>query len=122
MTTAEAADSLTDDQRELRERARRFVEDVLMPLCDTVCDMHSGGSSLHYVPSTVIPRWSETDRLKRSIELIRAFGSPAAYVLEPVFEHRIGLRLLRISRVTEINPPEKPAPESISHSKPAAAH
>jgi acyl-CoA dehydrogenase len=32
MTTAQAADSLTDDQRELRERARRFVEDVLMPL------------------------------------------------------------------------------------------
>jgi acyl-CoA dehydrogenase len=32
MTTAEAADPLTDDQRELRDRARRFVEDVLMPL------------------------------------------------------------------------------------------
>ena len=32
MTTAQAGDSLTDDQRELRERARRFVEDVLMPL------------------------------------------------------------------------------------------
>ena len=32
MTTAESVDSLTDDQRELRERARRFVEDVLMPL------------------------------------------------------------------------------------------
>src|ERR1700722_14961012 len=32
MTTAASVDSLTDDQRELRERARRFVEDVLMPL------------------------------------------------------------------------------------------
>src|ERR1700761_1447927 len=32
MTTTQAADSLTDDQRELRDRARRFVEDVLMPL------------------------------------------------------------------------------------------
>jgi acyl-CoA dehydrogenase len=32
MTTATAADPLTDDQRELRDRARRFVEDVLMPL------------------------------------------------------------------------------------------
>jgi acyl-CoA dehydrogenase len=32
MTTAQAGDSLTDDQRELRDRARRFVEDVLMPL------------------------------------------------------------------------------------------
>jgi acyl-CoA dehydrogenase len=32
MTTAQAGDSLTDDQRALRDRARRFVEDVLMPL------------------------------------------------------------------------------------------
>src|ERR1700742_3841681 len=32
MTTATAADPLTDDQRELRDRAQRFVEDVLMPL------------------------------------------------------------------------------------------
>jgi acyl-CoA dehydrogenase len=32
MTTAQSVDSLTHDQRELRERARRFVEDVLMPL------------------------------------------------------------------------------------------
>jgi acyl-CoA dehydrogenase len=32
MTTAQAADALTDDQRELRDRARRFVDDVLIPL------------------------------------------------------------------------------------------
>jgi acyl-CoA dehydrogenase len=32
MTTAQAADPLTDDQRELRDRAQRFVQDVLMPL------------------------------------------------------------------------------------------
>jgi alkylation response protein AidB-like acyl-CoA dehydrogenase len=32
MTTAQAADLLTDDQRELRDRAQRFVEDVLIPL------------------------------------------------------------------------------------------
>jgi alkylation response protein AidB-like acyl-CoA dehydrogenase len=32
MTTAPAADLLTDDQRDLRDRAKRFVEDVLIPL------------------------------------------------------------------------------------------
>src|ERR1700761_3983993 len=32
MTTTQAADSLTDDQRELRDRARTFVESVLVPL------------------------------------------------------------------------------------------
>src|ERR1700729_2199632 len=32
MTTAHSSDSLTDDQCALRERARRFVDDVLIPL------------------------------------------------------------------------------------------
>src|ERR1700749_831295 len=32
MTTAQAADPLTDEQLDLRDRAKRFVEDVLMPL------------------------------------------------------------------------------------------
>ena len=32
MTTAQAAEPLTDDQRELRDRAKRFVDEVLVPL------------------------------------------------------------------------------------------
>jgi predicted deacylase len=60
-----------------------YVEENIIPLCDTVCDMHSGGSSLHYVPSTVIARWSDPAKFERSLALVRAFGTPAAYVLDP---------------------------------------
>jgi predicted deacylase len=60
-----------------------YVEENIIPLCDTVCDMHSGGSSLHYVPSTVIARWADRAKFERSLELVRAFGTPAAYVLDP---------------------------------------
>jgi hypothetical protein len=64
------------------EQIAYYVEHELLPRCDAVCDMHSGGSSLHYVPSTVIPRWSDAGRLRRSIEMVRAFGAPACYVLD----------------------------------------
>ncbi len=60
-----------------------YVEEVLMPLCDVACDLHSGGSSLYYLPSTVTARWPDADRFARSVELLRAFGAPYAYVLDP---------------------------------------
>jgi uncharacterized protein len=64
-----------------------YVEQMLMPLADAVCDLHSGGSSLHYVPSVVIPRWSNTERFDRSLALVQAFGAPYAYILsEPAAE------------------------------------
>lgn len=58
-----------------------YVEHVLMPLCDAVCDLHSGGSSLHYVLSVVIPHWSDADRFTKSLALVHAFGAPYAYIL-----------------------------------------
>jgi predicted deacylase len=60
-----------------------YVEENIIPLCDAVCDMHSGGSSLHYVPSTVIARWTDADKYEKSLAMVRAFGTPAAYVLDP---------------------------------------
>jgi predicted deacylase len=60
-----------------------YVEENIIPHCDVVCDMHSGGSSLHYVPSTVIARWSDRAKFEASLALVRAFGTPAAYVLDP---------------------------------------
>ncbi|MDQ0474379.1 succinylglutamate desuccinylase/aspartoacylase family protein [Labrys wisconsinensis] len=59
-----------------------YVERVLMPLCDVACDLHSGGSSLHYLPSTVIPHWADPARFRRSLALVWAFAAPHAYVLD----------------------------------------
>jgi predicted deacylase len=60
-----------------------YVEENIIPFCDAVCDMHSGGSSLHYVPSTVIARWADANKYEESLAMVRAFGTPAAYVLDP---------------------------------------
>jgi predicted deacylase len=65
------------------EQIAYYVEENIIPLCDTVCDLHSGGSSLHYVPSTVIARWADPHKFAQSLALVRAFATPAAYVLDP---------------------------------------
>jgi predicted deacylase len=57
-----------------------FIEHVLIPLADVVCDLHSGGSSLMYVPCALIKRASDPKRHEQQVALLRAFGSPLAYI------------------------------------------
>ncbi len=53
-----------------------YLEDVLMPMADVFVDLHSGGSSLAYLPfvATSLSGDVETDR--RALQLMRAFGGP----------------------------------------------
>jgi len=57
-----------------------FIEHVLIPLADVVCDLHSGGSSLMYVPCALIKRAADAERHGRQLALLKAFGSPLAYM------------------------------------------
>jgi len=59
-----------------------WIEHVLLPRHDAVIDLHSGGSSLMYMPSALIRRRPDPDDLTRSLALLRAFGAPTAYVAE----------------------------------------
>jgi predicted deacylase len=59
-----------------------YVENVLLPQCDYVFDLHSGGSSLMYVPSGQCRRQAEPDRMARSLELLKAFAAPISYVTD----------------------------------------
>jgi uncharacterized protein len=59
-----------------------YIEKVLLPTCDYVLDLHSGGSSLMYVPSANCQRQSDPARMKRSLELMHAFGAPFTYVTD----------------------------------------
>ena len=56
-----------------------YIEHALIPLCDLVCDLHSGGSSLMYIPSALIRRTADAERDRRSLAALRAFGAPHAY-------------------------------------------
>ncbi|MFQ3459059.1 succinylglutamate desuccinylase/aspartoacylase family protein [Bradyrhizobium sp. UFLA01-814] len=59
-----------------------FIEAVLLPGCDLVCDLHSGGSSLEYLPSAVIIAATSASQLRQSVDLLRVFGLPVGFATD----------------------------------------
>src|SRR5580700_41682 len=59
-----------------------YIEHVVVPLADLVCDLHSGGSSLMYVPSVLLPGYRHDADMSVPLAALRAFASPLAYVAE----------------------------------------
>jgi predicted deacylase len=57
-----------------------FIETVLMRGADWVVDVHSGGSSLMYVPTVLTRRVPEPATQARAIEAMRAIGAPFGLV------------------------------------------
>src|SRR5262249_24358411 len=58
------------------------IEHELVPLADLVCDLHSGGSSLMYVPSALFGTWRRDGSTAAGVAALKAFGAPIAYVAE----------------------------------------
>jgi uncharacterized protein len=53
-----------------------FIESVLMEGIDWVIDVHSGGSSLMYVPTVLTRAVSDKATLERAVAAMRAIGAP----------------------------------------------
>jgi predicted deacylase len=66
-----------------------FVEEVAMPGCELMMDIHSGGSSLDYVPSVQAEFEPEGGLAPRVRELAQAFGAPLTQVYAPGTENRM---------------------------------
>jgi len=59
-----------------------YIEHVLLPQTDFVFDLHSGGSSLQYIPSALIRRYEDKERMAKSRAFLEAFGAPIAYIVD----------------------------------------
>jgi predicted deacylase len=60
-----------------------YIANALLPMCDVLIDLHSGGKTLDYVPSALIRRARIDDAMfERSIGALRAFGAPIGYIVE----------------------------------------
>jgi hypothetical protein len=57
-----------------------WIEHVLLPGADYALDLHSGGSSLMYVPSALVARDGDEAYVGRCIGLLEAFGAPVSYI------------------------------------------
>jgi uncharacterized protein len=59
-----------------------YIEKELLPLCDYAFDFHSGGSSLTYIPSTLMRRPQTPAEVEAGADLMRTFGAPFGYMAD----------------------------------------
>ena len=58
------------------EKLAHYIETQLMPRADYVFDLHSGGSSLHYLPTAILGWTEDAEDRRRQIAWARTFGTP----------------------------------------------
>jgi len=62
------------------EMLAHYVESELMTIADYLVDLHSGGSSLMYLPTVILSAAEMPDEMQRRVvELGRAFGAPYGF-------------------------------------------
>ena len=69
-----------DPEGTVTQQIAFFIEHVLLPKADIVCDLHSGGSSLMYVPTVLMKRPDDPKRFEAQLAALKAFGAPLAYI------------------------------------------
>ena len=58
-----------------------YIDSVLLPMADYVLDLHSGGSSLMYLPTVILGGERMTPAVRQEkLELGRAFGAPYTFL------------------------------------------
>lgn len=71
-----------DPDGSVTQQIAYHIEHELVPMADIICDLHSGGSSLMYVPAALFGNWKRDGSTSAGVEALKAFGSPIAYVSE----------------------------------------
>jgi predicted deacylase len=70
-----------DFEGSVTEQIAYYIEHELVARADMVVDLHSGGSSLHYVPSALMGQDDENpERQAKLVAALKAFAAPISYV------------------------------------------
>ncbi|MGH7071074.1 MAG: succinylglutamate desuccinylase/aspartoacylase family protein [Acetobacteraceae bacterium] len=57
-----------------------YIEHELIARADLLCDLHSGGSSLVYLPSALVRRSTDPPQMQKLLAALQTFGAPDAYI------------------------------------------
>ena len=61
-----------------------YVSSTILPMADLVVDIHSGGSSTHFLPSVNIHEIADSQQMQKMIDAGRAWGAPYVFVYRDV--------------------------------------
>ncbi|MGB1540005.1 MAG: hypothetical protein ACPG80_03510, partial [Rickettsiales bacterium] len=64
------------------EMIAHYVSTKILPLCDVVLDIHSGGKTLDFIPCSVMHQLQDEQLMKKTLGALEAFGAPAGLVLK----------------------------------------
>ena len=62
-----------------------YIESLLLPMSEYVFDLHSGGSSLVYLPCAMVKRTPNETLAKRTTEILKVFGAPISFTTDGSF-------------------------------------
>ncbi|MER9227127.1 succinylglutamate desuccinylase/aspartoacylase family protein [Mesorhizobium sp. M0664] len=63
-------------------RLANFLEMELFPRHDVIFDIHSGGTSMEHLPTTLVEHNTDPDRHRRGVELMRTLSMPYGFVAD----------------------------------------
>lgn len=66
----------------ITEVIAHYVHDVVLPLCDAVLDIHSGGYSLDLTPYISMHYLADEGQMARTFAALEAFQAPVALIME----------------------------------------
>ena len=72
-----------------------YLDSVIVPMCDAWLDLHSGGSSLDYVPLASAIASGDAELDARCVELLRVFGAPLSMIWDVADPAMAGATALR---------------------------
>ena len=61
-----------------------FVTQVILPMADLVVDIHSGGSSMQFLPSVNMHNVGDREQMRQMVDAGRAWGAPYVLIYEDV--------------------------------------
>jgi N-alpha-acetyl-L-2,4-diaminobutyrate deacetylase len=77
-----------DPEGTITQQISAYVADIIFPIADAFLDLHSGGSSLDFIPSAVIEPTKDEALAKRNVAAARAFDAPCTVVVPNLGDQR----------------------------------
>ncbi|MCZ6666263.1 MAG: succinylglutamate desuccinylase/aspartoacylase family protein [Gammaproteobacteria bacterium] len=65
-----------------------YIDSVLFPMADVFMDLHSGGSSLHLIPSAIMQAPRDGTLRQKILAAVLAFNAPLTVVMDTLDERR----------------------------------